>query len=353
MLKCFFFSFVIIFFGFTKEVLSIDDLSNLNSVSFEKMMGYGTPSWQYLKNNKDFQLLFFYKDIYEKKRYLHLSPTKDYKIPKIIHFIWLGPKNFPPESVANMRSWIAKHPDWTVKFWTDRKRKAPCNGVHVCLVDDFSFKKVKKYFDATNNFGEKSDLLRYEILLKEGGVYTDHDSNCLHPFDDFHKSYDFYGCLEQPHIAIDGFSVTVGNGLFGARDGHPILEETLDQVINRWDHVQKMYPQNERVHNMKRVQLRSYMALNLALHKKLGNTSSEDIIFPAGYFFADEDIPCIYSQHFYKAAWAKPFLETDFQKNILKKTASIKKKFSSLFMMGTFFLAGCICFSFLFWRKVK
>src|SRR4029078_2446346 len=96
-----------------------------------------------------------------------------YKIPPTVHFIWLGPKHFPPESVDNVRMWIAKNPGWKVKFWTDRKREAPCQGMEIAYVADFAFHCLEKCYRDSENWGEKSDILRYEILFQEGGVYVD------------------------------------------------------------------------------------------------------------------------------------------------------------------------------------
>jgi mannosyltransferase OCH1-like enzyme len=38
-------------------------------------------------------------------------------------------------------------------------------------------------FDRASNFGEKSDIWRYEILFRLGGVYVDTDFECVRPFD--------------------------------------------------------------------------------------------------------------------------------------------------------------------------
>jgi hypothetical protein len=40
-------------------------------------------------------------------------------------------------------------------------------------------------FDATKNFGLKSDLMRYELLHQFGGFYVDVDYECLQPLEEF------------------------------------------------------------------------------------------------------------------------------------------------------------------------
>jgi len=288
----------------------LEDLSLVSSMSYQEMMGKNTPSWEFVQNKEEFEKLKQFENLYEKRKKLYLDPKDEYKIPKIIHFIWIGPKSFPPESVANVR------------------------------------------YDKSDNWGEKSDIFRIEIVLQEGGVYTDHDIYCIHAFDSFHKAYNFYGGLEQPHVPLDGYRVTSCNGLIAAKPSHPILLETVNVMKNRWEMVQKKYPENNSIHRMKRVQERTYLSLHLAIEENIFK-NEEDMLFPASYFFASENNTSIYSHHFYEATWAKPYLETNFQKITLKKTTTIKKKLHALFVLGSSFFASFLCFSFFLRRKMK
>jgi len=330
----------------------LEDLSLVSSMSYQEMMGKNTPSWEFVQNKEEFEKLKQFENLYEKRKKLYLDPKDEYKIPKIIHFIWIGPKSFPPESVANVRSWIEKHPDWIVKFWTDKERPPPCKGMQLCRVDKHPMPNVKEIYDKSDNWGEKSDIFRIEIVLQEGGVYTDHDIYCIHAFDSFHKAYNFYGGLEQPHVPLDGYRVTSCNGLIAAKPSHPILLETVNVMKNRWEMVQKKYPENNSIHRMKRVQERTYLSLHLAIEENIFK-NEEDMLFPASYFFASENNTSIYSHHFYEATWAKPYLETNFQKITLKKTTTIKKKLHALFVLGSSFFASFLCFSFFLRRKMK
>src|SRR5690348_10912675 len=97
---------------------------SLNAADFYQLMGKGTKHWQFVSQQADIAFLDFAKQVYEQHKEAQYTVDAPYKIPPVIHFIWLGPKHFPPESVENVRSWIAHNPEWTVKLWTDRDRIA-------------------------------------------------------------------------------------------------------------------------------------------------------------------------------------------------------------------------------------
>jgi len=66
-------------------------------------------------------------------------------------------------------------------------------------------------------YGAKSDIARYEILYRIGGLYIDTDFECLKPFDIFNHCCDFYS-----GVAFDE-NVVLFIGLIGAAPGHPVL----------------------------------------------------------------------------------------------------------------------------------
>jgi inositol phosphorylceramide mannosyltransferase catalytic subunit len=146
----------------------------------------------------------------KKKSRSHLSKAK-YRIPKKIHLIWLGSP--PPEFVQTMfKSWKRNHPQWEVKLWTD----GDLGWFHL---------KNQKAYDTARNWGEKSDIFRYEILEREGGIHADTDFECIRPFDDICKSADFFagvGYSEGPPFLY--------NGLIGCCPGHPIIRRCVDTL---------------------------------------------------------------------------------------------------------------------------
>jgi mannosyltransferase OCH1-like enzyme len=128
-------------------------------------------------------------------------------IPKLIHQVWLG-GSLPEKYLNLVHSWQELHPDWTYKLWTD---------------DDINSFELfnRKLFDAMDNLGAKSDIFRYEIIYRYGGLYVDTDFQCVRSFNDF-LHLNFFsggGPAKVPHTF---------NGLFGAKPYHPILKTIID-----------------------------------------------------------------------------------------------------------------------------
>jgi len=144
-----------------------------DKTDFETLMGRDQPAWQYVQTREDFENLNFFKTVYDQNISFLNAKSTMYRVPKVVHFIWIGPKPFPRDSVENIRSWIGKHPDWTFKFWTDRDRPLPHKQMQLSRIQDFQFIKLYDCYKKSDNYGEKSDILRYEILYQHGGIYVD------------------------------------------------------------------------------------------------------------------------------------------------------------------------------------
>jgi mannosyltransferase OCH1-like enzyme len=143
-------------------------------------------------------------------------------IPRIIHQIWLG-SEFPTKLHRLRNTWIAKHPNWQYHLWTDRD------------VASFGLTN-KKMFDSAQNLGAKSDIFRYEILYRYGGLYIDTDFECFKPLDDMLRLEFFTGCGTSEAIWF--------NGLFACRPNHPILEYLILRLAynnsSNWDEIMRM-----------------------------------------------------------------------------------------------------------------
>lgn len=299
--------------------------------SFESLMGKELPAWKHVQTKEDFENLAFFKKIYEKNIVLLKEEQNHCKIPKVIHFIWLGPRPFPRESVENVRSWIAHHPDWKVKFWTDRVRPLPHPSMEVHYVKDFHFRKLKPFFLVSDNFGEKSDLLRYEILFQEGGIYVDHDVKCMKNFDPFNKAYDLYCGMEVPYPTSLSSSVLPTNNILAARQNHLILEKMMDWLEKKWDQIEEDYPGKDRDAIIQRVSHRTFLVLGETF-KLFGNASGNiDIAFPSYYFNAPKEEWALYAQHKYAGSWFEN--ESKFEKNVRERLMMISKKTNKLLLI--------------------
>jgi hypothetical protein len=307
---------------------------------FELLMGKGTKHWNHVQQPVDRDALDRYKSLYDRHQELRFVKSNTTKIPKIVHFIWLGPRAFPPQSVENVRTWMAQNPDWTFKFWTDRPRDPPCHGMETVLVKEYPFPILGKRYAASQNWGEKSDVLRFEILYNQGGVYVDHDANCLQPFAGLHGAYDFYCCLEVPHPLVAGYNITSGNGVIGSRSGHPVVKKVIDLMDERWDELERKYPGNDGFSKTQIVMERTYLALTLALQNTIDLPGNVDIVLPAAHFFAKKGLKPVYSEHFFANSWADlDGKDVAFEKSVERLLTKIDKKVKKVLLLCGLFLS--------------
>lgn len=123
------------------------------------------------------------------------------KAPKKMHFIWIGTK-IPQKYINNIKTWIETNPDYQAYLWIDSATVPPAREYdHLSKIEaiaqakkagaeiidlaspDNQFlqgaKNARWYNDEASgayaNYAAASDILRLEILLKEGGVYIDTD----------------------------------------------------------------------------------------------------------------------------------------------------------------------------------
>src|SRR5919202_2439008 len=128
-------------------------------------------------------------------------------IPRIIHRVWLGDAPIPAEYEAYAETWARHHPEWELRLWRDA---------------DLPPLRNQELYDAASSFTQKSDIARYEILLRYGGVYVDTDFECLRALDGLLEGLDaFIGTEDGAHLSI---------GLMGAVPGHPLFEAIVDAL---------------------------------------------------------------------------------------------------------------------------
>ncbi len=139
--------------------------------------------------------------------------TKQPRIPKIIHHIWLG-SPLPESAQRFIATWRQHNPGWLFILWDDARV------AQLQLVNQTAY-------DAATNWGEKSDIARYEILYLFGGLYVDTDFECLQPFDALHHCCDFY---TGAAVNSGGGVCTVFNGLLASTPQHPVLKRCIEGI---------------------------------------------------------------------------------------------------------------------------
>ena len=138
-------------------------------------------------------------------------PERQYDVPPKIHFIWLG--SFLPEKYKeNILTYKTYNTDYEINLWTDCQRLislGDLNGIRIRDVNSLTMTN-RDLFDSETNYGFKSDILRYEVVHAEGGIYTDTDSLAVKSFDrNFERSFVAYIHREDASY--------IPNGCFGFR----------------------------------------------------------------------------------------------------------------------------------------
>ncbi|HEX2978585.1 MAG TPA: glycosyltransferase [Candidatus Babeliales bacterium] len=226
--------FVLVFVGWANLSFSIPQLADFDIACGKGDSYYQRPyerctkrfdapgsfSFKWLGGQTHAQAFIKLREIFNEK-FLNraLIETNTYRIPPIIHIIWLG-SNLPEKYSKWVNSWKAHHPDWQIILWNDE------------LVKNINLFNQDLY-DRATNFGEKSDILRCELLFQFGGLYVDTDFECLKPFDELHKYCDFFaGMIPVDAFSVndDGSGVLLGSALMGSIPGHPFMETMLHNM---------------------------------------------------------------------------------------------------------------------------
>jgi len=165
------------------------DFKQSMSVS-KNYMKDGSESWQILKEEYD----------------IYLGSTNDIqKIPKIIHQVWIGGK-MPDKEKRLCDEWKdeCKKQGWEYMFWGNEE------------VKQYEIRN-NNIFERTKSVGQKSDIIRLQILEDYGGVYLDTDFKYIKMFDDKMLTLDFFAGLTYDKKPV------IMNSLIGSSGGNELI----------------------------------------------------------------------------------------------------------------------------------
>lgn len=158
------------------------------------------------------------------------------KIPKLIHYVWLGP-DMPALQWACLSSWRKHCPDYEIVKWDESN--IPNNHFVKNLI------KKKHYAFA-------SDYIRLHVLSEFGGVYLDTDIELIKNIDSVLDNSVFV-CEESPGRLSNGVSGCVaGTGFFRQCMNYMIESFERRKIIlyspEVTTNVYKLYPEEVRVY---------------------------------------------------------------------------------------------------------
>lgn len=190
--------------------------NNLLDVDFIQSLTDGDEGAKELmqKNPNNLKIL---KEQYDSRKPSLMPYSETPLIPKIMHHVWDGDLN--PIYRNYLEECKKIHPDWEFKFWSDKD------------IRELNLENQDLY-DKSRNYAGRSDIARYEILYRFGGVYRDIDVKCYRPIDDLNHKYEFFAPIEFP---TKYWQVVLNNGIIGASPNHPILKSTLGFIRANFD----------------------------------------------------------------------------------------------------------------------
>lgn len=141
-------------------------------------------------------------------------------IPRVLHRIWLD-EEVPERYETFWRSLQELHPGWEFVTWDDSSK--------------LDWLRCRSVYDAATTHAGRSDVLRYEIIAKHGGVYVDCDVEGIKPFDPLLAD-------DKPFIAWENTNLLCPT-VIGAPPEHPALSDLLD-ALPAWEQTHRGTPPN-------------------------------------------------------------------------------------------------------------
>lgn len=137
----------------------------------------------------------------------------DPHIPRNFHQVWIGSPL--PDWARHLHERMLRiNPDWVGRIWTDKD------------IDSMPMYNRREYLDV-KGLSFKSDVVRYEIMARHGGVYCDFDLIWLRPLESIvDLSHDF--------IARENNQSQINNGIFGVRRGSPFAWDLVGDLPERY-----------------------------------------------------------------------------------------------------------------------
>ena len=163
--------------------------------------------------------------------------TPPNSVPKIAHFIWIGSDFTNIEFRSNVEKWHTNRPELQIILWTDQRdmtkeTKEWCTRFNIKLVhiDDvfsgeYSMECDREYRlergKIPPNWGAATDILRYNILYKFGGIYSDVDLRA--------------SLLKLPYESDgDMYMLQGANDYFMSPPKHPLFNRALNEMGRRY-----------------------------------------------------------------------------------------------------------------------
>lgn len=133
-------------------------------------------------------------------------------IPRIIHYVWVGPNRFPEDAQRIVDGWKSLNPSFSVILWDESNI-------------DFSSRFIRQAYGA-RAYNRVSNYARMTALLNHGGIYLDHDVELIKPLDSLLENKCFAGFQTAKINSVD----MVNNAVVGAIPNHQFIQSVISAM---------------------------------------------------------------------------------------------------------------------------
>ncbi|MDE7445440.1 MAG: hypothetical protein K2N15_07055 [Lachnospiraceae bacterium] len=135
------------------------------------------------------------------------NKTAEQRIPRKLHYMWLGGKKLPDNLVRCLESWKYYCPDYEIIEWNESNYDI---GKHPFMEQAYK----------SGAFGFVPDYARLDILYNEGGLYLDTDVEIKRNIDNL--------LYQDAFCGVEKWQIINFGGLSGAVKNHPMIKKFLD-----------------------------------------------------------------------------------------------------------------------------
>ena len=130
------------------------------------------------------------------------------KIPKYIHYIWIGENEKNEDIKKCIESWEKYLPDYEIKEWNESN------------FDINSCKYLRQAYDE-KMWAFASDYMRFKILLEYGGIYVDTDVEFLKKIPEEFLEYESFTGVEYTKKVSPGL-------IYGCKKNNEIVKYMVE-----------------------------------------------------------------------------------------------------------------------------
>lgn len=148
-------------------------------------------------------------------------------VPRVIHWWWDGPP-VPPEYVRFRKRWSELHPGWTLQVWDETRFLSEFGPDHPVVQ---LYRNRARWSPHAHEWGWKTNIARYLILQRDGGLWVDADLEPLKSVDPLIERLE----ASEHHNALAAYEdrTHINNAFLASPPNGPFITALVDGLADR------------------------------------------------------------------------------------------------------------------------